>query len=70
DPDFPRQLLHLVRPVAPPQWVAASAHAPVRGARAPTPQPRDLAPWLLGLIVLLFALERWLATSPRRGGTA
>ncbi|QHB73453.1 BatA domain-containing protein [Stenotrophomonas sp. 364] len=70
DPDFPRQLLHLVRPVAAPQWVAASAHAPVRGARAPTPQPRDLAPWLLGLIVLLFALERWLATSPRRGGTA
>ena len=70
DPDFPRQLLHLVRPVAAPQWVAASAHAPVRGARAPAPQPRDLAPWLLGVIVLLFALERWLATSPRRGGTA
>ncbi|WP_354283431.1 BatA domain-containing protein [Stenotrophomonas sp. 2619] len=70
DPHFPRQLLHLVRPVAAPQWVAASAHAPVRGARAPAPQPRDLAPWLLGVIVLLFALERWLATSPRRGGTA
>lgn len=70
DPDFPRQLLHLVRPVAAPQWVAARAHAPLQGAHAPTPQPLDLAPWLLALTVLLFALERWLATSPRRGGAA
>lgn len=70
DPAFPRQLLTLARPTAAPQWVAAAAHAPLTGAHAPAPQPRDLAPWLLGLIVLLFALERGLATSPRRGAQA
>lgn len=70
DPTFPRQLLALARPPAAPQWVAATAHAPLTGAHAPTPQPLDLAPWLLGLIVLLFALERWLATSARRGAQA
>jgi hypothetical protein len=70
DPEFPRRLLQVVRPVAAPQWVDARAHAPLQGAQAPTPQPLDLAPWLLALTVLLFALERWLATSPRRGGTA
>ncbi len=67
DPAFPQQLLTLARPPAAPQWVAAAAHAPLTGAHAPAPRPLDLAPWLLGLIVLLFALERWLATSPRRG---
>lgn len=70
EPAFPQQLLALARPPAVPQSVDAAAHAPLTGANAPAPQPRDLAPWLLGLIVLLFALERWLATSPRRGASA
>lgn len=70
DPAFPRQLLTLARPPAAPQWVAAATHAPLTGADAPPPQPLDLVPWLLGLIVLLFALERWLATSARRGAQA
>ncbi|MCF7751132.1 BatA domain-containing protein [Bacillus subtilis subsp. subtilis] len=69
-PDFPRQLLQVVGPATAPHWVAASAHAPLPGGRAPALQPLDLAPWLMGLIVLLFALERWLATSPRRGAPA
>lgn len=67
DADFPRQLLARVQPAGAPQRVAARAHVPLAGAAAPRPQPRDLAPWLLGLIVLLFAPERWLATAPRRG---
>jgi len=29
--------------------------------------PRDLQPWWLWCIALLFALERWFASSPRRG---
>ena len=70
DADFPRQLLALVQPANAPQRVAARAHVPLTGAAAPHPQPRDLAPWLLVLIVLLFALERWLATAPRRGAPA
>lgn len=70
DPEFPRQLLQVVRPTAAPRWVAARAHAPLTGAQAPAPQPLDLAPWLLALIVLLFAAERWLATAPRRGAAA
>lgn len=67
DPSFPRQLQTLLHPTAAPQWVGAADHAPLAGAAAPAPRPRELAPWLLGLIVLLFALERWWATSPRRG---
>lgn len=67
DPSFPRQLQTLLHPTAAPQWVGAADHAPLAGAAVPAPRPRELAPWLLGLIVLLFALERWWATSPRRG---
>ncbi|MEG2802688.1 BatA domain-containing protein [Stenotrophomonas sp.] len=70
DADFPRRLAACVQPVAAPQWVAAGVHAPLTGARAPAPPPRPLAPWLLVLIVLLFALERWLATAARRAGSA
>jgi hypothetical protein len=47
----------------------AADQAPLTGAAAPLPRPRDLAPWMLLAIVLLFALERWLATSARRRST-
>lgn len=70
EPSFPRRLLEQVQPVPPPQLAPAAAHAPLTGAAAPLAQPRDLSPWLLLLIVLLFAVERWMATAPRRGASA
>jgi hypothetical protein len=70
EPSFPRRLLEQLQPVRPPQLAPAATHAPLTGAAAPLAQPRDLAPWLLVLIVLLFALERWMATAPRRGASA
>jgi len=42
-------------------------HAPTTGALAAPPAPRDLQPWLLWLIALVFAIERWFATAARRG---
>ncbi|KGM51369.1 hypothetical protein N792_11570 [Lysobacter concretionis Ko07 = DSM 16239] len=70
DPGFPRQLLAAVRPGPPPALATAATQAPLTGAHSPLPQPLDPAPWLLALAVLLFAIERWLATSPRRGARA
>lgn len=68
--DFPRRLLAVLDPGTAPQLAAAATQVPLTGAAAPAPQPRELAPWLLLAIVLLFALERWLATAPRRGAGA
>ncbi|TKD50251.1 BatA domain-containing protein [Sphingomonas baiyangensis] len=66
EPDFPDQLARVIAPPPPPARVAASEHAPVAGL-APWPQPPfDLRPWLAIVIALLFAIERWLATSARR----
>ena len=70
EPSFPRRLLEQLQPVPPPQLAPAAAHVPLTGAAAPLAQPRDLAPWLLVLIMVLFALERWMATAPRRGASA
>jgi hypothetical protein len=70
EPSFPRRLLEQLQPLPPPQLAPAAAHAPLTGAAAPLVQPRDLAPGLLVLIVLLFGLERWMATAPRRGASA
>jgi hypothetical protein len=67
DPGFPRQLLAVVAAPAPPTLAAAATQQPLRGGATPLPLPRELTPWLLALIVLLFALERAMATSPRRG---
>lgn len=67
---FPRRLLAQVHPLPPPQLAPAASHVPLAGAIAPLAQPRELASWLLVLIVLLFALERWMATAPRRGERA
>lgn len=70
DPALPRQLLEVLRPTPAPQLAAAASHVPLRGAAAPVMSARDLSPWLLLLIVLLFAVERVMATSPRRGAAA
>jgi len=70
EPSFPRRLLEQLHPLPPPQLAPAAVQAPLTGASPPLAQPRDLAAWLLVLIVLLFALERWMATAPRRGAGA
>ena len=64
--DFPRHLRDVLTPPAVPALGTAADQMPLTGAAAPLPRPRDLAPWMLLAIVLLFALERWLATSARR----
>jgi hypothetical protein len=65
--DFPLQLRLLFAQAASlPARVEADGYAPAAGAR-PYPQPpRPLAPWLGLVIALLFLLERWLASGPRR----
>lgn len=71
DAQFPQQLRELLQPTPPePARADARSHAPQTGARAHAPLPRDLQPWLALLIALLFVLERWIATSARRGATA
>lgn len=67
---FPQRLLAIVRPAPAPRLAMAGAHTPLTGAAAPRAQPRELAPWLLLAIVLVFALERWLATAARRRASA
>lgn len=68
DPDFPRQLRALFSPAEPPPTrVHAAAHAPLSGGPGFAQPPRDLQPWLLWCIALLFGLERWFASSARRG---
>lgn len=70
DPAFPRRLLEQLHPAAVPQIAPAATQRPLTGAAAPVMQPRDLSPWLLIAILCLFALERWMATSRRRGAGA
>ena len=68
EPDFPRHLRALfAAPAAAPTRVLAAAHAPLPGGPVFPQPPRDLQPWLLWAIALLFALERWFASSARRG---
>ena len=71
DADFPQRLGDaLAPPMQPPARADARAFVPTTGARAQATAPRDLRPWLALLIALLFAVERWLATSRRRGANA
>lgn len=67
--DFPDVLERLLAPPPPPARVLAADHAPLAGAAPFDQPPLDLRPWLALLIALLFAAERWLATSARRGAT-
>ena len=66
DPAFPARLRALVQPPPAPARIAAADFAPAEGGAAYPPTPRDLRPWWAVLIALLFALERWMAASPRR----
>jgi hypothetical protein len=67
DGRFAQRLRDALQPPVAPTLVAAEDYAPATGAVA-SPQPaRDLRPWLALAIVLLALLERWLATSRRRG---
>jgi len=66
DPAFPEQLWTLFAPATtPPARIAAVDYAPGTGARAWPEIPRDLQPWLLILIALLFVIERWIANGRR-----
>jgi hypothetical protein len=66
--DFPQHLRTALEAApAMPARVSAADHAPTTGAAAFPPSPRDIAPWLVLLILLVFAIERWMATRPRRG---
>ncbi|MEG0183571.1 MAG: BatA domain-containing protein [Stenotrophomonas sp.] len=67
DPELPRSLLLALQPLPPPRVGDAQDHAPHRTALpAAEPAVREPTAWLLLAIVLLFALERWMASSARR----
>lgn len=70
EPQFPRRLRELLSaPAAAPTRVVAGDYAPRTGGPTFDLPARDLKPWLALLIAVLFALERWFATRPRRGVT-
>ncbi|WP_017169559.1 BatA domain-containing protein [Xanthomonas phaseoli] len=71
DADFPTRLHDALQPLPTPQRALAQTQQPQRDAGSRlTTTPWPLAPWLIGLVLLLFALERWLATAPRRATAA
>lgn len=67
DPQLPRSLLLALQPPPSPRLGDAQDQAPQQAA-LPTaaPSPREPTAWLLLAIVLLFALERAMASSARR----
>ncbi|HEL5571668.1 TPA: BatA domain-containing protein [Stenotrophomonas maltophilia] len=67
DPQLPRALLLALQPPTAPRLGDARDQAPHQAALPAAPPPlREPTPWLLLAIVLLFALERWMASSARR----
>ncbi|KOQ71177.1 BatA domain-containing protein [Stenotrophomonas maltophilia] len=67
DARLPHTLLQALQPAPPPRSGDAQDHAPRQVALpAATPAVREPTAWLLLAIVLLFALERWMASSARR----
>lgn len=66
DAAFPDRLADLMFPAPAPARAAAADHAPLTGAPAWPLPPFDLSAWLALAIAAMFALERWLATRPRR----
>jgi hypothetical protein len=70
EPDFPARLrAALAEPSPPPMRVEAQDYAPLPGGRVGVPPAQDLRPALAGIVVALFAAERWLATRRRRAST-
>jgi len=67
DARFAQDLAAQLRPVPAPARAVAAEFAPRQQARAWPRPTAALLPWLALLIALVFALERWWATSPRRG---
>jgi len=70
DPEFPDRLRTLFDPPPRPNSAFAVTQVPREGGLELSPTPRPLHPWLALLVATLFMLERWLATSPRRGRPA
>ncbi|KQQ82515.1 hypothetical protein ASF73_19710 [Xanthomonas sp. Leaf131] len=72
DADFPTRLHAALQAPPAPRRALAQTQQPQRSPAAIrlTTAPWPLAPWLIGLVLLLFAAERWLATSPCRSGAA
>src|SRR2546427_1975349 len=67
DAQLPRSLLLALQPPSPPRVGDATDHAPRQTALpAATPPLREPTAWLLLAVVLLFAVERWMASSARR----
>lgn len=67
DPSFPTRLRALFAPApTEPKRAPSRVHAPIEGGPTFPIAPRDLQPWLVGLIALVFLLERVLATATRR----
>ncbi|KRG42885.1 hypothetical protein ARC78_07820 [Stenotrophomonas pictorum JCM 9942] len=68
DAEFPTGLRSVLQASPTPQRAPAATIPPETGA-TPYPQPAtELGHWLLLAIALLFLLERWLASAPRRRG--
>jgi hypothetical protein len=67
DDGLARNLLQALQPPSTPQLGDAQDQTPRQAALpAATPPLREPTAWLLLVIVLLFALERWMASSARR----
>jgi hypothetical protein len=70
DANFPNDMRGVLQAAPTPRRALAATMQPETGA-APFPQPAtELNHWLLLAIALLFLLERWLASAPRRRGQA
>lgn len=67
DARFAHDLAAQLRPAPAPARAVAAEFAPRQQARTWPRPTAALLPWLALLIALVFALERWWATSPRRG---
>ena len=71
DPQLPRSLLLALQPLPSPRMGDAQDQAPRQVALPAAASPvREPTAWLLLAIVLLFALERWMASSARRRAVA
>ncbi len=66
DPKLPRALLLALQPPTAPRLGDARDQPQRAALPAATPPLREPTPWLLLAIVLLFALERWMASARRR----